>query len=466
LSFISISYLLFLGASALLYRLLPSRFRTHFLLLVSLCFVGLFSWSSLLVLIAFSLFNFQLGLRIKNSNPWIFFSAILANAAAILAFNYTSTFYNSGDDLQVIDIGRFLMVIGLSFYNLQHISYLVDVRSGRISPESRFMTFMLCTAWFPKVASGPLMLYQESKLQLDNVKASKEDVVTGVNRILWGFFKKMCIADRMAAGVASVYDFNDDLPGLTVLAGAIYFTVQLYFDFSGYTDVAIGSSMLFGIRLKENFYFPMRSTSLSVFWRRWHHSLMEFFRLYIFNPVAFRFRNNGRLAVILALAATFFVSAIWHGLGLTFTVWALCHFTYLSVEYYSRDIADAPRSLLRKLVSVALVWLLVAFGNIFFRSTSWDNCKFLLSQLFSRSFLPEGWLADLVAPLATGGHQIDQFNFTVTVSLALLVLFTERRLFSLFNSPRLRATSIFLVLLLIFLFGVFGNTGRFIYMQF
>lgn len=192
--------------------------------------------------------------------------------------------------------------------------------------------------------------------------------------------------------------------------------------------------------------------------------MMDFLRIYIFTPLAFRMRGAGKHATIVALAVTFLVSAIWHGMGITFLLWAACHFIYLTFEFYSRDRIRANRA--TDFLGVIWVWLAVSFSNVFFRSTSASECQDLVSHLVCGNFFAQDWLTDFIAPLATGGHQIDRFNFYVTVLLAVSALVAERQLVALTSGSRLRPWFIALLLLVILLFGGLGDSTKFIYMQF
>jgi alginate O-acetyltransferase complex protein AlgI len=459
MNFVSIRFLGFLALALIAFRLARPAFRLHVMLATSLLFIAAYSLDSALAIIVFAVLTWHAGKRVAAGGAVWYAAGLALNIAGILAFNYGVSFSSQ----LAAGPSHLLLALGISFYNLQHIAYLVDVRKRRISPEQNPLTFLFCSAWFPKVSSGPLMKYEDLRAQFTDA-GKTPDYARSFNRILFGFAKKMCIADRLAAGVSSVFDYNDNLPALTIFAGAVLFTIQLYFDFSGYTDIAIGCSGLFGITLKENFILPLRSQSVTVFWRRWHISLMDFLRTYIFNPVAFRFRDLGRHCVIPALAATFFISAWWHGVGVTFVLWAMCHFLFLTIEYYM--VRGGGGKARFGWIGTLWVWIAVSASFIFFRSTSLENCVSLIKPLLTGEILPPEWLADFIAPMATGGHQINLFNFCATLFMAFTALIFEKRMNTIFNSDSFRPLVTFLALLAIFLFGSFGSTARFIYMQF
>jgi len=468
--FNSPQFLLFLILVAGINFILRVANKRLFLLFASLFFIGFFNIASLAAVLFLSGFTFFVGSLIKGQRTnRLYYLALSVNVAAIMVFNYflsvNSTLrfnFNSVD----FNTESFLLMIGLSFYSLQHIAYLIDVKKQRLVAEKIFTDFLLYSVYFPKFMSGPIALHQQMRLQNWEDRPSGALMWQGFNRILMGFFKKMVIADRLAPSVHSIFDFNDTLPGLTVLAGGVLFTIQLYFDFSGYCDIAIGASKLLGIELPENFDFPLRARSITSFWRKWHLSLIHFFTTYIFYPLSFKYRHLKKTASAIAVLATFFVSALWHGLGFTFLLWAFCHTSYLLVELYFRKPNEPEKNRFRKGLKALSIFLLVSFSHLFFRSMSFGNCKHLISELFSTNFLPTNWRVDFIAPIAVGGHQTEHFNFLVTIVFIALFLILERKIFSIFSSRAFRPLFSFLFVILIFLFGVFNNGERFIYMQF
>jgi alginate O-acetyltransferase complex protein AlgI len=449
---------------------MPLRFRRHWLLIASLFFISTFGILSLLFLLFFSGFNFLVGLALqKKQNKGLYYFALCLNVAAIIFGNYLLSFHNKlYFALSGVEFGAnlFLAIIGISFYNLQHLAYIIDVKNRRIIAERNLLDFLLFSLYFPKFLSGPITLYQQLKQQSWQTRAAKNQMFQGFNRILLGFLKKLVLADRLWPSVHSIFDFNDQLPGLTILAGALLFTIQLYFDFSGYCDIAIGVSKMLGIELPENFDFPFRADSITTFWRRWHKTLIGFFTTYVFYPLSFRYRKLKKHAVTIAILATLFVSAIWHGLGITFLLWALCHVIYLLTELYLKRNSRQNENLIKKIFGVFVVILLVSFSHLFFRATSTENCLHLFKQLTANNFFPRDLQVDFIAPMAVGGHQADLFNFFTTLFFVALTLLFERKIFNTFSAQYFKPGLTFLVLLLIFVFGVFNNGQRFIYMQF
>lgn len=469
--FNSLQFFIFFIVVSLVYYFSPQRFRKSVLIFASVFFIVSFSFVSLMVVLLSSLLNFYAAQ--KSRHKILFYTLVGLNIFLILFFNY---FTSASDQLQVLfkpigfELNQLLLAIGLSFYTIQHIAYLIEVRRGKFAAETDFSIFLLASFYFPKLVCGPISLYQEIRPQFRFLKPTQQNIESGINRMLFGYFKKIVLADRLAPAVSSVFDFNDDLVGLTIIMAGLIFTLQLYFDFSGYCDIAIGVSRIFGINLIENFDFPLRSTSITEFWRRWHKSLIHFFTHYIYYPIAFKLRKYFLFSTVVAIILTFTLSSLWHGIGITFLAWAFCHMTFLCVEFFFKQYCNnfkIKSNNIVKGIQILCVITLVTISNIFFRAPNSDSLSHLINQLFLLpNYIPNDWLAEFIAPLAQGGHQIQLFNFYTSLVLAFVFILFERKLFAKFNSSKLNYFSVFIILILIFVFGVFGNSSRFIYMQF
>jgi alginate O-acetyltransferase complex protein AlgI len=474
MSLTSPQFLIFLACVSGLGFFVTGAARKYLLVVSSLVFIAAFNWLSLIAVVFLASLNFLFGKWLPSqSNRLLFRFSVLLNCMAIVLNNYFLAVHGKIEfsfGSTWFMTGNLLLIVGLSFYSLQHIAYLVDIQLKKILPEIHYINFLLASVYFPKFISGPVTNYRQIRSQLPVIKPSSPMLWQGINRMLLGFFKKMVIADRLAPSVSSVFDYGDTLPGVTILIAAIFFTIQLYFDFSGYCDIALGASKLLGIELPENFNFPLRATSVTVFWRRWHQSLIAFFTEYIFYPVSFRYRRFKKQAVAIAIAVTFLISGLWHGIGFTFVAWSFCHLLYLLAELYLQKNAGLRQERSNKFVKViyaSAVLLLVSFSHIFFRASSTANALHLLSGLFRLpGFFPDSWTVQVIAPLAVGGRQADQFNLVLTVFFMSLTLLCERKIFAWANSTAFRPWMTFLMLLLVFMLGVFGSAQRFIYMQF
>lgn len=470
--FNSTIFLSFLAVVVTINYFLNQRFRHLLLLFTSFIFISFYNMESLLTLVLFSLLNFYFAKKISG-NRLLYTVSVLLNVVAIVLFNYFNT-SSKGLHLSLstihFNIDSFIIALGLSFYSLQNIAYLTEVYFQRLQPENNISKYILYCSFFPKIISGPVMLPNEFLPQIDKTTISSSQLISGFQRILLGLFKKMVIADRLAPAVSSVFDYHNDYSGLTTLIAAYLFTIQLYFDFSGYMDMALGMGKMLGYDLKENFNAPLRSTSVSEFWRRWHISLISWFSNYIYYPVVYRFRNYKKLAAFFGIALTFLISGIWHGIGFTFLAWAICHAIYLSFELMTKPnrikLSERLPSSFYKASSVVIVFNAVCFSNIFFRADSMDKALQLIQKTFSCSnFIPGNWL-DLISPLAVGGHQMDEFNFYISIFIAVLVLLFERKINRIGMSEKLNVIYIVMIVLLIMTLGVFNSGARFIYMQF
>ncbi|HEY1038383.1 MAG TPA: MBOAT family O-acyltransferase [Bacteroidia bacterium] len=461
-------WLVFLFALVSMNALMPARFRHVWILFAGCVFIAYISWQALLVAVFISSINFLFARKVKNSKP-VFYFANAINCLFILLANYIVA-YQSQVKVEWTQVSFSLepvvLTLGLSFYTLQHIAWLIDIRRGNQLPETDFLKFLFCSLYFPKFLSGPLTRYQELSSQLNGSTIGRDTIICGFNRLLLGVFKKMVIADRLAPTVHSVFDFNNDYPGLTIFIGGLLFTIQLYFDFSGYTDMALGVSKMLGFDLPENFNLPLRSLSVSEFWRRWHISLIRFFTDYIFYPVSYNLRKHRKIAASAGIAVTFILSGIWHGLGLAFLIWALCHLIYLQIELFTKGIRN-----IKMFVIKALGWILtmaaVAFSNVFFRSPGSEAVIENARKLFDfSSFFPKNYTADLLAPLAVGGQQWNFFNLYLVLILAFTFLLFERKINMQSLKSSFSVTYTTILLLLIFLFGIFNSGEQFIYVQF
>lgn len=467
--FNSAIFIAFAFVVVVLNYLMASRFRLPFLLFCSLVFVGYYNLESLATLLVFTVFNFYIAKRVAG-NRLLYIVGLLLNAYAIVMFNYFS-WSQKGPEFSYtfihFNLDSFIIALGLSFYSLQNIAYLSEVYFERMKPEPSFLRFALYNAFFPKAISGPVMLPAAFLPQVNEHKITSEQLIAGFNRFLLGLFKKLVIADRLAPAVHSIFDFNDTYAGLTTVTGIYLFTLQLYFDFSGYSDMALGIAKMLGYDLKENFNMPLRSQSISEFWRKWHISLISWFSNYIYYPVVYRLRKYKQVAAFVGIVLTFFVSGIWHGIGFTFLAWACCHAVYLSVELFTKKwtTTSVSESVYFKPLRIFWVFNLVALSNVFFRADSIATATRLLKNSVQH-FMPADWLKEFVAPLAVGGHQMDEFNFYISLFVVAFFLMFEGKLNKLAVSQKWSIVYSVLLVLLLFLLGVFSNGERFIYMQF
>jgi alginate O-acetyltransferase complex protein AlgI len=470
MAFNSTLFILFLVSVIIINYFISSRYRISFLILASFIFIGYYSIPSLFTVLFSSLFNFYIAKKIQQKRHW-YYLGLGVNISAIILFNY---FNISHADYQFqfseirFDAASIVMALGLSFYSLQNISYISDIYFKRTEPVTDVTKYVLYISFFPKILSGPVLLPQEFFPQMNNGKPKANMIASGINLFLYGLFKKIVLADRLSYGVNAVFEGTHVHNGLATLIGIYLFTIQLYFDFSGYTDMAFGISKMLGINLKDNFKTPFRSTSISEFWRRWHISLINWFTSYIYFPVVYSLRNYATLSVFVGIALTFLVSAIWHGIGLTFILWALCHVIYIYIERiaaksYFQNFVNLKY--IGRITAILLVFNAVAFSNIFFRSHSVSKAFQLIKTVFS-TFTPDNWLSDVLAPLVGGGNPIDTFNASISLLLILLTLTFENTLERLYKTENINILLSIILLVFIMVFAIFDSGEQFIYMQF
>jgi D-alanyl-lipoteichoic acid acyltransferase DltB (MBOAT superfamily) len=354
---------------------------------------------------------------------------------------------------------------------LQNIAFLTDSYFKRLKFKTTFLEFSLYAVFFPKILTGPIEFPKEFIPQIQSLNDRKQLLIEGSQRILLGLVKKIVIADRLAELVHYNFDLETSGFGVTNLVVAAIFTFQLYFDFSGYTDIAIGSSKMLGIDLKENFQFPLGSKSITDFWRKWHISLTSWLTNYIFYPLSFRMRKWNKIGVIIAIIITFLISGIWHGFALTFLMYALLHSLYLIIELITQNQREKFKQLIpntiHTIISTLITFNLVSLSLIFFRSESLNKAIFILKSIFDyKQFFPPNWERDFFAKLATGGELDILFNFFVTSILLLFMLLLEKKIRTIIQKNNFNWFYFTICILVIFMFGVFKSRDQFIYSQF
>ena len=474
MNFDSFIFFVFFLSGLSVYYALNKKYRLKFLLLLSLTFISFFNISSLVFVVISSLSTFYFAKLINKSSDKrkiIMNVAVATNVALMVSTKY---FSNINFSLHWINfqVSQIVYILGISFYSIQNISYIIDVYYKKYLPEKNIIKYLTYNAYFPKLLSGPIEKPDSFLLQFSNENSFiKENIILGFQKISLGIMKKFVLADRISFYVKNVFDAGIHLNGMTLITGIYLFTIQLYFDFSGYIDIAIGVSKCFGYELSENFNQPiLKSTSISEFWRRWHITLMNFFRNYIYYPLHFRFRKLKKFGSIIAVFATFVASAIWHGTGLNFLIWALLHFIYLTYENLIikfRTNWNNKKIKVYTLVSIFITFNLVCFSNIFFRSTSFINSKKMLFELFSFSnFLPKNFTNDFVYPLSSEGTLESKFNLLVSVLLIFIYFLFENKIQKLILKKEYNLFIILIFVIITFIFGYFNQAEKFIYMQF
>ncbi|MEO1349023.1 MAG: MBOAT family protein [Cyanobacteria bacterium J06635_15] len=407
--FNSIEFAIFVPIVFGLYWAVPkNRVKTQnaLLLLASYIFYGWWDWR-FLSLIAFSSFlDYSIGLKLANTTGeqtrkiWLL-TSLLINLGFLGCFKYFDFFAESlaeaftllGKPINPTQLG-IILPIGISFYTFQTLSYSIDVYRRQLKPTKDIIEFFSFVSFFPQLVSGPIerathLLPQfQKKRSFDYAQA-----VDGMRQILWGLFKKIVIADNSAVYANDIFSNYTDYSGSTLLLGAIFFTFQIYGDFSGYSDIAIGTARLFGFDLKQNFAFPYFSQDIAEFWRRWHISLSTWFRDYVYIPL-----GGSRGSLWMKTRNTFIIfliSGLWHGANWTFVIWGLIHACYflplILLKQNRRNIKTIAAGKvwpnINEFLSMGLTFSATVLAWIFFRAETVSQAVAYVLGMFTTSLL-------------------------------------------------------------------------------
>jgi alginate O-acetyltransferase complex protein AlgI len=407
MAFTSIQFLAFLSLVVLLFYAMRQRFRTAFLLVASYCFYASFNPAYVVLLIVSTIVAWGTGVWIGSADrqrpkkaglvvgiavslaPLVFFKYFyFVNESMRALFDRTSLVYPV-PDLKV------LLPVGISFFTFRIVSYLVDVYRAACPPEKRIFTLALHIAFFPQLLAGPIDRAPNLLPQFDrHIAFSCERMVSGLQLMLWGFFKKLIIADRCAILVNQVYGNPGSYAGYPLVLATYLFAFQIYCDFSGYTDMARGASRILGFESMVNFNRPYFARSISEFWRRWHISLSTWFRDYVYIPL-----GGSRVAVPRYygnLLVVFVVSGLWHGAGWTFIAWGAVHGLYMICSSFfaplRKKITGHMRldrfPVLKNAIGILATFHLVLAGWVFFRAHSFSDAWYVLTHAFGPVLLP------------------------------------------------------------------------------
>ena len=417
--FNSLEFLIFLPIVFAIYWLLRKNLRWQNLFVVgaSYLFYGWWDWRFLLLIAFTTLGSYLSGLGIArcaeplggspaprdrrtflSSPKCILWANIILNLAILGLFKYYDFFAQSFADAFLGGhadkiLLHLVLPVGISFYTFQALSYSIDVYRGSLKASHDAVAFFAYVSFFPQLVAGPIERATSLLPQFEQERRFHyPQAVDGMRQMLWGFFKKMVVADSCAIYVDAIFEHPGWYSGSSLLLAALLFTIQIYCDFSGYSDIAIGCAKLFGIRLRRNFNVPYFSRDIAEFWRRWHISLTTWFRDYIYIPLGGSRVPKGR--VVLNTFVIFLVSGLWHGANWTFIAWGAFHaLLFLPLILLGRnrkhtDVVAAGRALpsLRELGQMLLTFLLAAMGWILFRADSIGDAWYYYTYMFGHLF--------------------------------------------------------------------------------
>lgn len=471
--FNSFEFLIFFPIVTVLYFLLPHRFRWIHLLAASCYFYMAFVPAYILILFATIIIDYIGGILIERfdgrKRKWTLIITIASNIAVLCVFKYYDFFVGNVNEL-LATVGyktepfpylQMVLPIGLSFHTFQALSYIIEIGRGNFKAEKHFGIYSLYVMFYPQLVAGPIERPQNLLHQFHERKYfTSENLIVGVKLILWGLFKKIVIADRLAIYVNNVYDKADTVESYHLwLAAFVFFPLQVYCDFSGYSTIAVGTARVMGFKLMENFNRPFASVTTSELWNRWHISLSTWFRDYVYQPLVINFRDWGKVTVPFALLITFMLSGLWHGAGWNFIFYGLFQGLVISSEFLlGIKAAKLRKTSAGRLKGMVVTYFLFAFSLIFFRSENVQQAFTVIKRLFA---LPQA------GPDVTISFSTLAYVLSLTSILFVLYFEKSRSQKLLYDSRSLRTDIVFssaMVVLMLSL-GIFHNLS-FIYFQF
>jgi D-alanyl-lipoteichoic acid acyltransferase DltB (MBOAT superfamily) len=396
-----------------------------------------------------------------RTRKWILTGSVVANIGVLVVFKYFNFLSTSlqpalralfpSVHAPILDL---LLPIGLSFHTFQALSYTIEVYRRNQLAEKDIAVYALYVMYYPQLVAGPIERPQNMLAQFHEFRPYDwSNVKEGVLRMSWGIFKKMVIADRVAMIVDHVYDSHQQQSSLTLAIGAVAYSVQIYCDFSGYSDIAIGASKVMGIKLMENFRNPYGAQGLAEFWKRWHISLSTWFRDYLYIPLGGS--RRGHLRTRFNVFVVFLVSGLWHGANWTFGLWGVLHGFFVSLfpGKNTTDIGTKKGGGIGVYARVAATFLLVTFLWVFFRAPTIHDAFSYIGGIFAFSGMS----------LSTG---LNATEFILAILLSIFMFVAEARIKRFyFGSDLLFYVTLFLSIIVCYFLGVVGET-KFIYFQF
>jgi D-alanyl-lipoteichoic acid acyltransferase DltB (MBOAT superfamily) len=481
--FNSIDFAIFLPIVFVFYWLINDenlKLQNFLIVISSYIFYGWWDWRFLSLIVFSTIIDFLIGVRLsqeKNTSKrkillWI---SVLVNLGFLVYFkyynffldNFTEAFSFFGHEIKANTL-NIILPIGISFYTFQTLSYTIDTYRKKLEPTKDFIAFSAFVCFFPQLVAGPIeratnLLPQFHKKR----KFNYSNATDGLRQVLWGLFKKIVIADNCAEYANLIFNNSELYSGSTLVLGALFFTFQIYCDFSGYSDIAIGTSRLFGFNLKKNFNYPYFSRDIAEFWRRWHISLSTWFRDYLYIPLGGS--RGGLLSKIRNTFIIFLVSGFWHGASYTFIVWGALNAIYflpLLLSNKNRNNLDViakgkifPN--IKDFLMMMLTFSLTVLAWIFFRAEDIGHAITYISQIFSDSILD--------VPNFVGRKKALTLSFIIT-GFIIIEWFGREEEFPLAAVGLLKKRSLRWIIYssIIFIIGIFMQTNEtnFIYFKF
>jgi alginate O-acetyltransferase complex protein AlgI len=474
--FNSIAFLIFLPIVFALYWFVFKRslkWQNIFVIIASYLFYGWWDWRFLFLIAFSSVLDFSFGLAIGRTEnakkrKWLLISSLIINLGILGFFKYFNFFIDSfitafsftGLQLHASTL-KVILPVGISFYTFQSLSYTIDVYRKNIQPTRSLINYLAFVSFFPQLVAGPIERAKHLLPQFEKARVFVyADAADGLKLILWGFFKKVAVADTCAVWANSIFDNWQNLSGPTLFLGAIFFTFQIYGDFSGYSDIARGLSKLFGFDIMKNFEMPYFSRNIKEFWSRWHISLSTWFKDYVYIPLGGS--RCSKPKQILNTLITFTVSGLWHGANWTFVFWGFLNGLFMAPgilkgQKVEGKIVAAGKFLpsIKEFAQMAITFALTVLAWVFFRSPSIGQAFGFIGKMFESSPIKSNYLRP---------------DAILLIFILLAIEWKQREKDHPLRVDRYRigvrwAYYLFILCLVLY-FGNFRNPQSFIYFQF
>ncbi len=493
--FNSLHYAVFLPLVVLIYFLIPPKRRWAFLLAASYYFYMCWKLEYIFLIVISTLVDYFAGLHMsrtenkKKKRTYLIIS-LVSNLGILFAFKYFNFFNESAraafahfNVAYHIPYFNVLLPVGISFYTFQTLSYTIEVYRGKQEPETHLGIFALYVSFFPQLVAGPIerstnLLPQFYKKQ----DFTYENATNGLKLVMWGLFKKVVIADRIGVLVATIFAQPHQFSGVEFILGATLFAYQVYCDFSGYSDIAIGTAQIFGIKLMTNFKRPFHAVSLTDLWQRWHISLSTWFRDYLYIPLGGN--RKGKWRTHLNVFLVFFISGLWHGAAWTYVIWGSVHGVFMVLELLTSELRGKTARFLRisqdhilwRTLGLLYTMTIFNFALLIFRAQNVRDAFYMVGHLFDGvgAFLMKMAQGDLVA-LRGVMRSLGLSQKELTIAIVAIVVLEIAQLMQRRGSLRaqlnqapvmIRWALYYGLVISILFFGAFNMSQQFIYFQF
>jgi alginate O-acetyltransferase complex protein AlgI len=484
--FNSLHFFIFFIIVTSLYFALPYN-RRWLMLLISSCYFYMAFVPLYILILGFTIvIDYFAGIaieRAQGSRRKLFLTlSLIANIGVLAIFKYYNFInenlsfllhgFASDTPFPYLDI---LLPIGLSFHTFQAMSYTIEVYRGHQAAERHFGIYSLYVMFYPQLVAGPIERPQNLLHQFrEKFDFDYDRVTSGLRLMAWGLFKKVVIADRLAVVVDAVYATPEQFNSLSLAVATVFFAFQIFCDFSGYSDMAIGAAKVMGFKLMVNFDKPYQAKNISEFWKRWHISLSTWFNDYLFNPIVTARRDWGKLAVVFAIMCTFLTSGLWHGAAWTFIIWGALHGValvafFLTVKLRRKISKSLPENLWDSL-GLVVTFIFVCFTFIFFRANSVQEAFYIAEHVFTG-------IPDLVSKVLNHQSVFEEIGLRkpdLILSIALIMFLEAVHYFqtrvnipdTFVRKPAIVRWTVYCALIVVIVFLGYFEERQFIYFQF